>query len=429
MPKGYTRTVYLVDGARTPFLKAKGPGVFSASDLAVGVGKSLLARQPFMPSAIEEVIMGCVMPSPNEANIARLIALRLGCEESTTAWTVQRNCASGMQAIDCAAKDIACGRHDLVLAGGVEAMSRAPVLYPDAYVSWLMNYMSAKTVSNRLRSLLGFQGKFLKPIFGLQCGLTDPLVQMNMGQTAEQLAHDFNITRAQMDDYSVRSHDLASASRSISEQSEILPLYDEDGKLYLEDEGIREGSSIESLAKLTPIFDKRYGRVTAGNSSQVTDGAAMLILASAKAVKKYQLPVLATIKDCHWSGLSPKVMGLGPAYSVPALLAKHQLTLKDIDLMELNEAFSGQVLACLKAWQDEDFCQKQLGLASAFGQCNLNRLNVEGGAIALGHPVGASGARIVLHLAKLLNRQKKQRGIATLCIGGGQGGSVLIERS
>ncbi|HEX4044499.1 MAG TPA: beta-ketoacyl synthase N-terminal-like domain-containing protein, partial [Gammaproteobacteria bacterium] len=189
------KDVYLVDGARTPFLKAKGkPGPFSAADLAVQAGQALLKRQPFTPNEIGEVVLGCVMPSPDETNIARVVALRLGCGKTVPAWTVQRNCASGLQALDSAAKDIALGRYDLVLAGGTEAMSRAPLLYSTAMATWLAGLQSAKTWQAKSKALLRLRPSYFKPIIALLQGLTDPTVNLNMGQTAENVAYQFNIT-------------------------------------------------------------------------------------------------------------------------------------------------------------------------------------------------------------------------------------------
>lgn len=421
------REVYIVDGARTPVLKARGrPGPFSASDLAVQAGRELLARQPFLPTELDQVIMGCVMPSENEANIARIIALRLGCGKSVPAWTVNRNCGSGMQALDSAAKDIALGRSNLVLAGGTEAMSRAPLLFNVDMVRWLADLQAARSLPQRLRVMLKFKPHFLKPIIALMFGLSDPIVGLNMGQTAEILAYQFGITREQMDEFSLRSHQLALAAQN-KNLAEVVPIFSPQGQLYEFDDGVRQDSSMEILAKLKPFFDKKFGLVTAGNSSQISDGAAMLLLASEEAVKKYHLPILGRIVDTQWAGLDPEVMGLGPVFATTPLLQRQKLALQDIDYWEINEAFAAQVLACLAAWQDDAFCQKQLGLEAALGAINPDRLNVDGGAVALGHPVGASGARIVLHLLEVLKARQAKRGIATLCIGGGQGGAMLVE--
>lgn len=424
----YMRDVYIVDSARTPFLKAKGKaGPFSASDLAVRAGRELLERQPFAPTDLDEVVVGCVMPSADEANIGRLIALRLGCGDSMPAWTVQRNCASGMQALDSAAKDIASGRHDLVLAGGTEAMSRAPLIYSDAYTNWLAGLMGAKTFGAKLKQFASFRPAFLKPVIALLRGLSDPVVNLSMGQTAENVAYRFNITREQMDAFALESHQLATAGQDEKHFAEIETVFGTTGDFYTTDDGVRRDSSMEKLAKLQPFFDKKFGSVTAGNSSQVSDGAAMLILASKDAVQKYNLPVIAKIIDTQWAGCDPAEMGLGPVYATHKLLKHQNLTMNDIDYWEINEAFAAQVLGCIAAWESDDYCRKFLGLNGALGTIDRTRLNVDGGAIAMGHPVGASGARIVLHLADILRRQGAKKGVATICIGGGQGGAMLIE--
>ena len=423
-----TREVYVVDGKRSVFLKAKGkPGPFSASDLAVNTGRELLKDLEINPENLGEVIAGNAMPGPNEANIGRLIALRLGCGIKVPGWSVHRNCASGMQALDSAAKDIALGRHELVLAGGTDAMSRAPLLFNDKMVNWLANWYAAKSVAARLTLVTQFRPGYLAPVVALLCGLTDPIVGLNMGQTAENVAAKFGITREEMDQFAVQSNQRLAKAYADGNMKEVVPLYDAKGNLYDVDTGMRADSSVEKLATLKPMFDKPYGLVTAANSSQITDGAAFLVLASADAVKKYNLPVLGKIVDTNWAGCDPAYMGLGPVYSTTPLLQRNNLSLADIDYMEINEAFAAQVLGCLKAWENDEFCQKELGLTKAFGSFDRNRLNVDGGAIAAGHPIGASGARIVLHVLNVLRRNNAKRGIATICIGGGQGGTMLVE--
>jgi acetyl-CoA C-acetyltransferase len=423
------RPVYVVDGARTPFLKARNkPGPFRASDLAVSAGRQLLTRQAFSPSDLDEVILGCVMPGPDEANIGRVVALRLGCGKQVPAWTVQRNCASGMQALDTAARNIASGRSDLVLAGGTEAMSHAPVLLNNQMVAWLGAWSRARGVMQKFQALGQLRPAHLKPIIGLLRGLTDPVVGLSMGQTTENLAYRFGISRKDMDSYAVESHRRLAAGIDGGRLAEIEAIYDTRGNVYADDDGLRRDSDIEQLAKLRPVFDRHFGLVTAGNSAQITDGAAMLILASEAAVKEYKLPVLGRIIDSQWAGLDPAQMGLGPVHAITPILQRHRLQLNDVDYYEINEAFAGQVLACLAAWQDEAYCRDELGLAAVMGSLPRQRLNVDGGGVSLGHPVGASGARIVLHLLHTLQQNKAQRGLASLCIGGGQGGAMLLER-
>lgn len=423
------RPVYVVDGSRTPFLKARGkPGPFAAADLAVAAGRALLARQPFAPVELDEVILGCVNPGPDEANIGRVAALRLGCGDRVPAWTVQRNCASGLQAIDSAAQNIAAGRSSLVLAGGVEAMSHAPLLFSKVMVNWLAGWSRARTPGARLKALGALRPAFFKPVIALLRGLTDPVVGLSMGQTAEILAHRFDISRSDMDSFALRSHQRLALGRQAGHLGEIEVIYDSRGNYYDHDDGLREDSNLEDLAKLRPVFDKPDGKVTAGNSAQITDGAAWLLLACEEAISRHDLPVLGRLIDSQWAGLDPAQMGLGPAYAMAPILMRHNLEVGDIDYWEINEAFAAQVLACLAAWQDAAFCREELGREAAFDPIDQERLNVDGGAVAIGHPVGASGARIVLHLLHTLQRNNAQRGMASLCIGGGQGGALLIER-
>ncbi|UCE90103.1 MAG: acetyl-CoA C-acetyltransferase [Pseudomonadota bacterium] len=424
------RAVFIVDGSRAPFLKSGAkPGVFAAADLAIGCARPLLARQPFEADAFDEVVLGCVMPGPDEANIARVVALRLGCGKHVPAWTVQRNCASGMQALDSAAHDIAAGRADLVLAGGTEAMSRAPVLLNDAMVAWLGEFYAAKTVGRKLATFGRLRPNYLKPVIALLRGLNDPIVGLSMGQTAENLAHRFGIDRAEMDSFALRSHQRLAHAQDNGLLQEIEPLYDYKGRFYVADNGVRRDTDMEQLGRLKPVFDRPFGNVTAGNSAQVTDGAAMLILASEAAVKQHNLSVLGRIVDSEWAGLEPAQMGLGPVHASTPLLKRNKLKLDDVDYWEINEAFAAQVLACLAAWEDKQYCKDELGLARPLGTVDQDRLNVDGGGVSLGHPVGASGARIVLHLLRVMERNAAQRGIATLCIGGGQGGAMLLERA
>ncbi|CAM4434178.1 MAG: Beta-ketoadipyl-CoA thiolase [Legionella sp.] len=422
------RDVYVVDGNRTPYLKAKGLGPFSGSDLAVAAGMTLLNRQPFSPTELDQVIIGSAMPGPDEANIARVVALRLGCGDQVPAFTVMRNCASGMQALDNAAIEIASGRSDLILAGGTEAMSHAPLLFNHKMVSWLANWYGAKSIGQKLGLVTQLRPSYLAPVIALLRGLNDPIVCMNMGQTAEKVAYRFNITREQMDEFSLRSHLKLAEAYSEKRMTEVTPIIDSKGRVHAQDDGMRPDSTLEKLAKLKPFFDKKYGMVTAGNSSQVTDGACLLLLASADAIKKYRLNVIGRIVDSQWAALDPAKMGLGPVHAVTPIMQRHNLKADDIDCWEINEAFAAQVLGCLAAWDDDEYCKTQLGLDKAFGAPSMDKLNREGGAIAAGHPVGSSGARIVLHVLKSLEQRNELRGMASICIGGGQGGAMYLER-
>ncbi|MFH1812932.1 MAG: acetyl-CoA C-acetyltransferase [Pseudomonadota bacterium] len=420
--------VFVVDGARTPFLKSRNaPGPFAAADLALAAGNALLSRQTFRPDQLDEVILGCAAPSADEANIGRIAALRLGCGDRVPGWTVMRNCASGMQALDSGIANIQRGRADLVLAGGVDALSRAHLLFSDAMVRWLSQWYAAKGIGARALLLTKLRPGMLAPVIGLLKGLTDPVIGINMGQTAENLAARFGISRTQMDFHAMRSHQRTAAALDAGHFGEVVPIADAGGHIYTEDDGVRRDSSVPRLAKLRPVFDRAQGHITAGNSSQVTDGAAWLLLASRKAVEEHGLTPLGRIVDSEWAGLDPAQMGLGPVHAATPILQRHGFGLNDLDAWEINEAFAAQVIGCIEAWKSDDYCRTELGLPGALGTLDERRLNVDGGAIAIGHPVGASGARIVLHLLHVLRRQGGGRGIAAICIGGGQGGAMLVE--
>jgi acetyl-CoA C-acetyltransferase len=361
-------------------------------------------------------------------NPARVAALRLGMGESMRAFTVQINCGSGMQSIDTAYRYIQDGICDLVLAGGTDSLSHSPLLLSRSAVEWYAALAGARNLWARLRAVEGMRPSMFKPVIGLERGLTDPIVGLNMGQTAEVLAHVFNISRRDADQYAVESQlKLARAQTEGYFAGELEPAFARNGKAYDYDDGVRPDSSVEALAKLRPAFERPWGKVTPGNSSQITDGASWVILASEAAVREHHLTPRAVIIDSEWSALDPSIMGLGPVLCSTAILKRRNLGLGDIELWELNEAFAAQVLACLAAWQDDTFCRDVLHLPGAAGTIDRGRLNVDGGAIGLGHPVGASGNRIVLHLVNAMKRLGHKRGIATECIGGGQGGAMLIE--
>ncbi|WP_246088454.1 acetyl-CoA C-acetyltransferase [Phreatobacter stygius] len=423
------RPVYLVDGARTPFLRARGkPGPFTPVDLAVQCGRPLLLRQPFPRAAFDTVILGCVNVIADEMNPARVAALRLGLGEAMTAFTVQINCGSGMQSIDTAFRTIEAGKADLILAGGAEALSHAPLVLRREAVEWFGRFAGAKSALQKAAALGGLRPDFFQPVIGLERGLTDPITELNMGQTAEVVGHLFAISRAAADAYALESHRrLARAQEAGDLDNEVIPAIASDGTLFEKDDGVRPDSTMDKLGALKPVFERPYGKVTAGNSSQITDGASWVILASEAAVEKHRLTPLARIVDSEWAALDPAIMGLGPVLASTPILERRGLGRDDIDIWEINEAFAAQVLGCLAAWNDERFCRAVLGRDTPFGLIDHDRLNVDGGAISLGHPVGTSGNRIVLHLANTLRRRGMKRGVATECIGGGQGGAMLLE--
>src|ERR1700742_4587336 len=322
------RPVYIIDGSRTPFIKARtGPGPFTPVDLAVACGRPLLLRQPFAPDAFDQVILGCVNVIADEMNPARVAALRLGMGEKMVAFTVQINCGSGMQSIDVAYQYIREGKADLILAGGAEALSHAPLVWPQQGVRWFAGLAGAKGIGAKIMAALKARPSYLKPIIGLERGLTDPITELNMGQTAEVVGHLFGITRAQSDAYAAESHKrLANAQAQGWLKGELETAFARDGKFYDHDDGVRPDSSSETLAKLKPVFERPWGQVTAGNSSQITDGASWTILASEDVVRKHGLTPKAVIVDSQWSALDPAIMGLGPVLSATALLKRNNMT-------------------------------------------------------------------------------------------------------
>jgi acetyl-CoA C-acetyltransferase len=307
-------------------------------------------------------------------------------------------------------------------------MSRAPIQWNHAMSGWLAQMLRAKSLGARAQAVARFKLAYLKPVYALLLGLTDPLVKLNMGQTAEIVAQRFGISREEQDAYALASHQrLAAAFDGGVLAAEVEPLYDARGNVVLEDNGLRRDTDLQQLGKLRPVFDRKYGVVTSGNSSQVTDGAAMLVVASESAVQRHALPVLGELKGHSWAGVDPSEMGLGPVHAVAKLLAPRRIKMDDLKQLELNEAFAAQVLGCQAAWDSADYARTELGLDAPLGRMDPARLNPEGGAVACGHPVGASGARLVLHLLHALRRKGGGLGVATLCIGGGQGGAMLVE--
>ncbi|WP_367718631.1 acetyl-CoA C-acetyltransferase [Nitratireductor sp. GISD-1A_MAKvit] len=426
--KGSGRPVYVVDGARTPFLRARGrPGPFTPVELAVQCGRALLARQPFHPGMVDNVILGCVNVLPGEMNPARVAALRLGMGDAMPAYTVQINSGSGMQSIDTAFRTIQTGKAQLVLAGGTEAPSHVP---PDWANEGAVGFGRLGTARYLFQKLFALRGPDTSPASGtaLDHGLADPVTGLTMGQTAELVGHLFRVSREAADAYALESHSrLVKAQKTGLLNGEIVPILTRDGTVYDHDDSVREENSMERLARLKPVFEPPYGRVTAGNASQISDGASWVVLASEAAVRKHRLMPLARIVDSQWSALNPSVMGLAPTLCTTELLQRQGMTRSDIHLWELNEAFAAQVLACLAAWEDTGYCREVLGLDRAFGRIERNRLNVDGGAISLGHPVGTSGNRIVLHLVNAMRKRGQKRGIAAECISGGLGGAMLLE--
>ena len=424
--------LYIVAGVRTPYSKM---GTLLAGMAADELGRmatvELLARTGLDPARIDEVIFGCVAQPAESANVARVIALRSGIPERVPGLTVHRNCASGFEAVTQAAEKILAGRGDIFLTGGAESMSQVPLLYRASAAKKFGKLARTKGMGDRVSAMLDFRPADFSPIIGLQLGLTDPVCGLNMGQTAENVARDFGITRDEQDQFSLRSHQRAIAARERLRE-EIVPALLPGEKpgapaVMQDDNGPRENQTMAALAKLSPVFEKGTGTVTAGNASQITDGAVALLVMSEKGLKSSGLQPLGRLVAYAYAGCDPSRMGLGPVFAIDAAEKKSGLGLKDAELIEINEAFAAQVIGCQRAARSADFSRQQLGRDSALGEIPDEILNVNGGAVALGHPVGSTGARLVLTALKELHRRKAKRALVSLCVGGGQGGALWLE--
>lgn len=422
------KRIAIVAGVRSPFCRSNGTfNDYEIDDLAAYVVRELIAKAEIDPKKVDELIFGNVIEPPGSANIARIIAIKGGLPESISAFTVNRNCASGMEAVVSAMNRISMGDANIVIAGGAESMSNFPVTFSKEMRDFLVGLNKAKTWKQKLALLPSFRFSFFKPQVPT---ISDPLCGLSMGQTAENIIREFRISRAEQDNFALMSQTrAANAAKSgrLAEEIVPVPIPKKSDHFQQMDDGPRENQSLEALTKLKPVFDKVNGSVTAGNSSQVTDGAAALLLMSEEKAKEMGYQPLGYIKEYASTGIAPSRMGLAPALAIAKILDKSGLKLNDIDLIEINEAFAGQVLAARKALASEDFAKKELGRSTAVGEIDLEKLNVNGGAIALGHPLGASGTRLILTLLLELKKRNKHLGIASLCIGGGQGQAVILE--
>lgn len=424
-----TERIAIVDGLRTPFCKAG--GVFNnweADDLGAIVVRELLAKVHLPADEVDELIFGNVLQPPHASNVARVLAVKGGLPIKVPSFTVNRNCASGLEAITTAANKIRVGEAEIIIAGGAESMSNFPVLFRKSMRDFMMKISKAKGWKNKAKIALSFRPSFFAPEIP---GIADPLCGMTMGQTAEKLAREFLITRQDQDEYSLMSQQRSADALDMGKLAEeIIPIPSPPTfKVQEYDDGIRHDTSIEGLSKLRPAFDRLAGSVTAGNASQVTDGAAAVLLMKESKAKELGLTPLGYLSEYSCAALEPSRMGLGPAFAIAKLLDKTKKNLSDIDLIEINEAFAAQVIAVERALASDDFAKRELGKEQAVGQMDRERLNVNGGAIALGHPIGVSGTRLVLTILKELHRRNKNTGIASLCVGGGQGEAALLEVS
>ncbi len=423
------KPLYIIAAVRTPFARA---GTSLASLDAVDLGKAavsaLLARSGIDPQRVDETIFGCVGQPANAQNIARVIALRAGLPESKPAMTVHRNCASGLEALTTAHARMCADQGDVFIVGGTESMSNMPLYFSRIAAQKFGSLGRVRSFTDKLGAVTAFRPADFSPVIGLKLGLTDPVVEMNMGDTAELIAREFKISRDEQDAFALRSHQRATAAAPAL-QHETTPLYvmGREVQPVLADNGIRTDSSMEKLAGLKPMFDREHGTVTAGNSSQITDGAVALLVASEEAMIRHDWHPIGRLVDYAYTGCDPRRMGLGPVRAMDAVLHRTGMKLDDMDIIEINEAFAAQVLAvrqCLK----EPASARRAGLDEPLGDIPDEKLNPRGGSIALGHPVGATGARLVLTALDQLRESKTRRALVTLCIGGGQGGAAIFER-
>ena len=425
------KDVVIIDGFRTPYAKA-GTAFKDVHpvDLGAAIVKEVVARTGIDTEAIDEVIVGNAGMPAEAANIARVIALRAGIPQRIPAYSVQRNCASGMQAAAGAYTQILAGMTGIALVAGVESMSSYTYYLQKKLRDALAAMQRSKTILAKGRILCSLRPRDFVPVVGLTDGLTDPISGMIMGETAEVLVRDFGITRREQDEFTLMSHQRWTAANDAGKfKNEVAPFYvPPKFDAVEEDIGPRKNQTMEALAKLQPFFDKRFGTVTAGNSSPITDGAAAALIMSADRAKQLGYKPLGFIKAVAFAGLDPARMGLGPVFAANKALKIAGMNMKGIELIEFNEAFAAQVYACEKAAVSKEFFRKHLPGDEPIGEFRRDIMNVNGGAIAVGHPVGSSGLRIVLTLLKEMERRGLSTGLATLCIGGGQGGAMILER-
>ena len=421
--------IAIVDGLRTPFCRAGGAAMgLAADDFGALVARELMTRTGFPARELDEIIVGNVAQPADSANVARIIGLKAGLPQDLIASTVHRNCASGMEAISTAGTKIRAGEAGALLCVGTESMSNIPLLFNRQMTALFARLMKAKGVWPKVKTWLGMRPAYLNPIIGVQAGLTDPVAGLNMGQTAEILAREFHITRAAQDAFALGSHlkAVAAAGRLASEIM-ALPLPPRYDAMLTADDGPRAGQDMAALAKLKPYFDRVAGTVTVGNACPLTDGAGAVLVMGESRARSMGLAPLGYVRDWAYAGLDGRRMGLGPVFATAKLADKTGMALKDYDLVELNEAFAAQVLACTTAFASDDFAKRELGRSKALGEIDPAKLNVNGGAIALGHPVGATGTRLVVTALHELRRRGGGQALATLCIGGGQGAAFHLE--
>ncbi len=426
---GRGRRAAIVAGLRTPFVKAGGDFVdLSAVDLGAILVNELVARSGIPPEEYDAVVFGQVIPSPLVSLVAREVALRTQLPKSVEAHTVSRACATSIQAATDAADQIALGHADVVLAGGAESLSDAPIFASRPLAQAIVNASRAKSLVNKVKAFAGLSAKDLAP---RPPALKEPTTGLTMGESAERMAQLNGIGREAQDAFAFQSHRRAAeAWRSGKFGDEVMhvPVPPRYQRTSSRDNVVREDTTLEALAELRPVFDRRYGTITAGNSSPLTDGAAALVLTSEEKARALGLRPLGFVRAYAYAGLDPSDQLLqGPAYAAPVALDRAGLRLSDMELVDMHEAFAAQVLSNLQFFASRRFAEEELGRAEPLGEVDPARLNVNGGSIALGHPFAATGARMILQTLRELGRRKGAHALLTVCAAGALGAALVLD--
>ena len=428
-PSGNRKPV-IIDGARSPFVKSF--GVFEDCDTLELFSRTLdglMRKIEFNPAEVDEIIVGAVIPQTKNPNIARDSILNLGLPKHIHGYNLNRACTSSLQSIVDAAKTISFGHPNITIAGGVEVLSDVPIVYSKEARKMMVKLSKARSTAGKLQIIKTFSAKHWLP---KPPSLSEPLTGLTMGEHAELMAQKNGISRADQDEFAVQSHlKAATAQRSGIFDNEIVPIWASPKfeECIDKDNIVRPDSNLESLSKLRPAFDKKYGTLTAGNSSPLTDGASVTLIADEQRAESLGLKPKARIVDFDFVGIDPKdQLLIGPALTIPRILQRNKMLLDDIDRFEIHEAFAAQVLSCTRSMESDKFCEEYFGASKAFGTVPLDKLNVNGGAIAIGHPFGATGSRLVNTMINELHRCDGQFGLIAICAAGGMAGSILVER-
>jgi len=425
------RRVAIVEGCRTPFAKS-GSDFKDLSSVELGkiAVRELIARAELDVELIDHLIYGTVVQSVKEPNIAREVTLGSGIPARVPSFTVGRACASANQAITSGADQIALGMADVVIAGGAESLTDIPILFSPEMRNALVRASKARSLGERLKAFASIRPRNLVPVTP---AIAEPTTGLSMGQSAEKMAQENGITREAQDRWALRSHQLAAAATADGRlTAEIAPAYipPRYEKVVSQDNGIRGDSSLEKLSQLKPVFDRRYGTVTAGNASPLTDGASAVLLMSEEKAKALGYTPLGYIRSYAYAALAPSDQLLqGPVYAAPVALERAGLSMKDIGLMEVHEAFAAQVLSNFQWFTSDKIAKERLGLDKAIGLPDEDRINVMGGSIAIGHPFGATGGRVTITLLQEMRRRGEQFGLISVCAAGAMGFVMVVEAS